>query len=186
MFSKDAFGRSPQTFVVSKEISNCPLIFDMSRLGSRCRELGVVDRDRVLLTYDYGKRLLVTAEHTDAKHLRQEDIVEIVDYNPLKDIMMVIGPKDPNTDAPVQWMIQKARHDINITLQVLNPALCDTLPSTVPRTTEPLPTTTIEKAKILLKALHTSPVIGIPSQGIMIIGVNAKAIEQLLATSLKS
>jgi len=183
MFSKDTLGRIPQTFVITRETSNCPLIPEMSRLGSRCRDLGVADPDRVLISYDYGRRLLVTAEHADAKNLRQEDIVEIVEYNPLKDIMMIIGPKDPCTDAPVQWMIQKARHDINITLQVNNPGLNDALPDTVPKVPDPLPTQTIEKAKVLLRALQKSPVIGTPT-GILIIGVNAKVIEQLLKTHL--
>ena len=34
--------------------------------------------------------------------IRQEDAVDIAKYNPLKDIMMVIGPNDPCTDKKVR------------------------------------------------------------------------------------
>jgi hypothetical protein len=185
MFNKHTLGH-PQTFVITRETSNCPLITDMTRLGARCTELGIPDHDQVILSYDYGRRLLVTAEHADAKTLHQEDVVEIADYNPLKDILMIIGPKNPTTEAPVQWMIQKARHDINITLQINNPQLCDTLPPTIPRAPDPLPTATIDKAKAILKTLHDSPIIRLPNIGVLIIGVNAKVIEDLIKTHIKN
>jgi len=186
MFPKDNLTRSPHLIVVSKEQSTCPLIADMTRLGARLHDLGIPDTTPAILSYDYGRRLLVTANHADAKTLHQEDIVEIVDYNPLKDIMLTIGPKDPNPDAPLQWMIQKARHDINITLHIQDPTLAQHLPATIPHITDPLPATTIDKAKTILKALRTSPVIAIDTQGILLIGVNAKTIEHLLSTTLKT
>ncbi len=183
MLPKNSLTRSPQILVITRETSHCPLITNMSRLGTRCTDLGIADADKVLISYDYGRRLLTTAQHADAKTLHQDDVVEIVDYNPLNDIMMIIGPQDPTPEAPVQWMIQKARHDINITLHITNPALNDTLPPTTPRITDPLPTSTIDKAKTLLKVLHQSPVIGTPT-GPLFIGVNAATIEHLIQTRL--
>lgn len=183
MFNTNTLGH-PQTLIISRELSNCPLLTEMTKIGARCRDLGVPDHDPVILSYDYGRRLLVTANHADAKTLKHEDIVEIIEYNPLKNILMIIGPKDPNPDAPIQWMIQKARTDINITLQINNPTLCQHLDPAIPRTPEDLPTSTIEKAKIFLKTLHQSPIIGIPQQGILMIGINAAAIENLLKKHL--
>jgi hypothetical protein len=183
MFNKHTLGH-PQTFVVTRETSNCPLITDMTRLGAHCTDLGIPEDTRILISYDYGRRLLTTAEFADAKTLHQEDVVEIVDYNPLKDILMIIGPKNPTPEAPVQWMIQKARHDINITLQINNPTLADTLPHTIPRAPDPLPTPTIDKAKAILKTLHQSPIITLPGTGALLIGVNAKAIENLITTHI--
>lgn len=174
----------PQTIVISRETSTCPLITAMTTLGTHCTTLGIPEQTQVILSYDYGRRLLITAQHADAKTLHHEDIVEIIDYNPLKDILMIIGPKNPTTDAPIHWMIQKARHDINITLQLQDPTLPDKLPATIPRTIDPLPTPTIDKAKAILKTLHESPIIGLPNIGILMIGVNANAIETLIKTHI--
>jgi len=185
MTPKHLLGQTTHIITVSKELSTCPLIPELTKLAAYCHDHGIPDTTPLLISYDYGRRLIITAQHADTNTLHQDDIVEIVDYNPLKDIMLTIGPKPPHTDTPLHWMIQKARHDINITLTIQDPTLINTLPPTIPRIPEPLPTTTIDKAKTILKTLHTSPVVGIPTQGILLIGVNTKTIETLLEPLLK-
>ena len=135
-----------QTLFVSRETSNCPLISEMIKLGQRLEELGLADKETGIVSLDYGKRLLINAKNIDVKKMKQHDVVEIVDYDPLKNIMMVIGTKDPCLETPVHWIIQKARHDINALLQINSTTLFEKLKETLPTT---------EKLLIVIKHVPT-------------------------------
>jgi hypothetical protein len=167
-----------QTFFVSRETSNCPLVSEMIKLGQKLEELGLVDKEMGIVSLDYGKRLLINAKNIDVKKMKQHDVVEIVDYDPLKNIMMVIGTKDPCLEAPVHWIIQKARHDINALLQINSTALFEKLKETLPTTEKETQSVTLDRAKEILKTLRTGKTILIKNEGILFAGINIKEIQE--------
>jgi hypothetical protein len=173
-----------QTLFVSRETSHCPLISEMIKLGQRLEELGLADKETGIVSLDYGKRLLINAKNIDVKKMKQQDVVEIVDYDPLKNIMMVIGSKDPCLETPVHWVIQKARHDINALLQINSTSLFEKLKETLPTTEKETQPIALDRAKEILKTLRNGKTILLKNEGILFTGINIKEIQTALLNYL--
>jgi hypothetical protein len=169
-----------QIIFVSRETSNCPLIAEMIRLGQRLKELGIPDSDVGIVSLDYGKRLLINGKNMDIKKLNHHDVVEIVDYDPLKNIIMVIGTKDPCLQTPVHWIIQKARHDINALLQINSKVFVERLKGTLPTTEKETTAGSLEQAKEILKTLREGKTIIIRNESVLCAGINIHEIENVL------
>lgn len=174
-----------QVLFVSKETSNSPLFGEIVRIGRTLESLGVPKNVPGSVSYDYGRRLVITAKNIDVKQMSQADIVEIADYDPLKNIMLVIGTKEPCQEAPVHWIIQKARRDINILLQLQSPSLLERFQGILPATKEVTLPGSLDRAKEFLRTLRTGKTILIQNEGILFAGINMKEIEASLSTYLK-
>ncbi len=169
-----------QTLFVSRETSNCPLLSEMITLGQSLQEFGLTDKETGILSLDYGKRLLINAKNVDLKKITQQDIVEIVDYDPLKNIMMVIGLHNPAVETPVHWIIQKARYDVNAILQINSPVLFERLQHSLPTTEKDTKPGTLDRAKELLRTLRNGKTVLIQNEGIVFVGMNRKEIQDAL------
>jgi hypothetical protein len=173
-----------QTLFVSREVSNCPLISEMIQLGRRLKELGLTDKEISIMSIDYGKRLLITAKNIDGKKMTQQDVVEIVDYDPLKNIMMVIGPKDPTEETAVHWIVQKARQDINILVQIHSNQLFKKFQNTLPTTENTTSKASLDRAKEILRTLRNGKTILLKDEGMLFAGINIKEIQEAIQTHL--
>lgn len=173
-----------QTLFVSRETSHCPLISEMIKLGQSLKELEIPDIESGVISHDYGKRLLINAKNSTIQQLTQPDIVEIVDYDALKNVMMVIGPKDPAMETPVHWIIQKARHDINTLLQINSPSLFERFQKTLPSTENQPQPASLESAKEILKTLRGGKTILLKDKGMLVGGMNIKEINDALQKHL--
>jgi ribulose-5-phosphate 4-epimerase/fuculose-1-phosphate aldolase len=173
------------TLFVSRETSNCPLLSEMITLGKNLQEFGLTDKETGILSLDYGKRLLINAKNTDLKKITQQDIVEIVDYDPLKNIMMVIGLHDPTLETPVHWIIQKARHDVNAILQINSPTLYEKFKNILPSTENDTPPGTLQRAKEILRTLQKGKTILLKNEGIIFVGINRKEIHEAMRMQLE-
>lgn len=169
-----------QTLFVSRETSNCPLIAEMIKLGQSLQHLGLTDKETGVISLDYGKRLLINAKHIDIKKMTHQDVVEIVDYDALKNVMMVIGPKDPSLATPVHWIIQKARHDINALLQINSPNLYERFQKTLPVTEKETQPDSLERAKDILTTMRNGKTILLKNEGMILAGINIKEISDAL------
>jgi hypothetical protein len=174
-----------QVLFVSKETSNTPLFGEIAKIGRTLENLGVPKNAPGIVSYDYGRRLVITAKNIDVKQMNQADIVEIADYDPLKNIMLVIGTKEPCQEAPVHWIIQKARHDINVLLELQSPSLPERLQGILPATQAVTIPGTLDRAKEFLRTLRTGKTILLQNEGILFAGINIKEIEASLSLYLK-
>jgi len=167
-----------QTFFVSRETSISPMIVDIIKFGKKLEELKLKE-SKYSISLSYGKRLLINARDVDIKQMKQQDIVEIVDCDPIKNIVLAIGKKYPCIETPVHWIVQKARHDVNAIVEITSKKLyqvcCDHLPI-IAKT----PCGTIDRAKAVLKTLRDSKNICIQDEGILLVGVHLKEIEDSL------
>jgi len=156
----------------------------MIKLGQSIQEQGLTDKETGIISLDYGKRLLINAKNIDIKKMTQQDVVEIVDYDALKNVMMVIGPKDPHLETPVHWIIQKARHDINALLQINSPALYERFQKTLPVTEKETQPDSLERAKDILKTLRNGKTILLRNEGMVFAGINIKEITNAMKNYL--
>ena len=174
-----------QVLFVSREASKSPLFGELVKIGHILESQGISTHETGIMSYDYGRRLIITAKNIDVKQMTQADVVEIADYDPLKNIMLVIGTKEPSQEAPVHWIIQKARHDINVLLQLHSPSLVTKLKGSLPTTEETTPPGTLDRAKVLLKTLRKGKTILIQDDEILFAGINIPEIEKSVASYLK-
>ncbi len=169
-----------QTFFVSREISNCPLIADIIKLSKKIDELGITDNKDYSISLAYGKRILINAKNVNIESMNQQDIIEIVDYDPVKNIILAIGKKDPCIETPVHWLIHHARDDVNAIIQLNGGKVAKRLSKNLPITEKECPSGTPELAKEVLKTLRASKKIVIKNRGGLFVGISLKEAEDLV------
>jgi len=166
-----------ESFYVSKEESNCPLISDAIRVDKKIKNMDFKD---TIFSLRYGKRILINAQKDESDELKQNDFLEIVDYDPIKRVMLLMGPKKPGVETPLHWLIHHARNEVNAVVQIKNKDIIEKLKGTIMTTDKEYPPGTIEQAKEVLKCLRDSKEVIIKNQSIIFVGTNIKEAEDLI------
>lgn len=185
MFDNKLTIPSFQTFYVSKDESNCPLISDVVRISKRLKDFNIIQNvDKTIMSLSYGKRLLINANNTNFGDLKQKDFLEIVDCDPVRKVLLSIGPKEPYIDTSVHWLIHHARSEVNAIIQLYD-IKTEKLVNTTPITEKEYPIGSLEQAKEILKCLRDSKIVIIKNQGFIFVGRNVKEVEDLLLKTLE-
>lgn len=175
-----------QTYFISKEESNCPLIYEIIRIGKKIKDLNLTNKiNEIVISLRYGKRILINAEAKALGDLKKEDILEIVDYDPIKKILLVIGQKLPRIDTPVHWIIHHARDDINAVIQINFDKLDRKFSNIIPITEKESKPGTLEQAKEILKQFRNSKRVIIRNQGLILAGKSLKELEKAVVNTLE-
>ena len=186
MINGDFANLNLQTFFVSKEQSNCPLIPDIVRLCKNFEELGLLeDVTTAIISLKYGKRLLINGSSSNIGDIQIDDILEIVDYNPTKKIILAIGSKNPYIETPVHWLIHHARDDVNAVIHLNSEKLAERFVKKLPTTEKEKPPGTFELAKEVLKILRTSKNLVIKNSGVLFVGNSLKEAEDSALITLR-
>jgi hypothetical protein len=170
-----------QTFFVSKEISKCPLISEIISLSERFKAIdllkNIID---ISISLRYGKRILINAKNSDFWKIKDEDFLEIIDYDPFKKVLMAIGLKEPRIETPVHWLIHHARNEVNAIIQIDDVQLVGQLEKKIPLIERDYPMGTLDQIKEILRLLSNSKKILINNQSAIFIGSNMKDAEDLV------
>jgi hypothetical protein len=59
------------------------------------------------------KKFVITRPGVVGRKLSPDDLIEIVDYDPVRDSALALGSKDAPQDIPVHWLIYRALDHIN-------------------------------------------------------------------------
>ena len=175
-----------QTFYSSKEVSGCPLISEVIRIGKKFDELNLYENiEETLISFRYGKRLLINSIGSNIIDIKKEDFLEIVDYDPIKKIILAIGPKEPRIETPIHWLICHAKNEINAIIQINNRSFAEKFEKKLPTTEKEHPSGTLEQAKEILGCLRESNKIDIKNQGLIFVGNSSKEVEELVLNTLE-
>jgi ribulose-5-phosphate 4-epimerase/fuculose-1-phosphate aldolase len=166
-----------QTFYVSREKSGSPQCEDMIHCSKKLQELQLIDQGKGSISIGFGNRILITGEDARLPTFTQEDIVEVVDYDPIKNIVLAAGKTKPHRETPIHWLIQHARHDVHAVVWLSNKKICEQIKNELPVTERVAPSGTIDLAKEILKALRDGKTILIKEEGILFVGITLKEIE---------
>jgi hypothetical protein len=169
-----------QTFYVSREISRSPLIADIIRINRRLIEEDLLKNAKIIISLRYGKRILINANYSDKNEINHKDIIEIIDYNPIKNIILAIGQKDPFIETTLHWLIHYARNDINAIIQLQGENILKKKLKDVTSTEKEFPIGTLDLIKEVLKSLRNSNKIMIKNIGPLFIGINSNEVENLV------
>ena len=159
-------------FLVREEVRN-PLIEEIKEVGKIIKEKGLVKETYGNISVRYGKRMIITASGTDLGNLKNEDFVEVVDYNISSNIALVIGLKKPSIETPMHWLIYR-KPDVNAIIHVHK------FFESAPTTENYAPPGSVELAMEALKALKNANLINLKNHGSLAVGINLKkALEEL-------
>ena len=175
-----------QTFYTSKEVSACPLISDVVRIGKRFDDLKLYENiEKTVISFRYGRRLLINSMGSSIKDIKKEDFLEIVDYDPIKKLILAIGPKEPRIETPVHWLICHAKKEVNAIIQINNRNFAEKFEKKLPATDREYPSGTLDQAKEILGCLRKSDKIVIKNQGLIFVGNSSNEVGELVINTLE-
>jgi hypothetical protein len=167
-----------QIFYASREVSNCPLISEIIRIIKRLEKIDLsIENIDISVSMKYGKRVLLNAKNVDFNKLKPDDFLEIIDYNPLKRVLLLMGPKEPRIETPIHWLIHHAREEVKIIIQIDNKKLIEQINYKLPITEGKYQKGSLEQAKEILFKLRNSKIVVVKNQGIIFVGENMKEVE---------
>lgn len=170
-----------QTYYVSKEESNCPFISDFVRIGKNFDNLTLFDNiGLTTISIRYAKRILINTRGSNITKLQKEDFLEIVDYNPIKNIILAIGPKEAKVETPLHWIIHYAKNEVNAIIQIKNAKLIKEFENKFPTTDKEYQSGCIDQAKSVLAILRDSNIVIIKNQGLIFVGNSSNEVEKLV------
>jgi ribulose-5-phosphate 4-epimerase/fuculose-1-phosphate aldolase len=123
----------------------------------------------------------MNGSNTNLAKLKKEEIIEVVDYNPIKRIVLSMGKTEPSIDTPVHCLIHRARDDINAIIQLNSEKLYKNLPST----DKEFPPGSLELAKEVLGSLRTSKGVIMKNRGVLFVGVSLKEAEEFVLNHMR-
>jgi hypothetical protein len=164
-----------QTFYASKEESNCPLITDSIRIGKKLKENG---KTNIIISQRYGKRVLINSMG-DFEKIKTSDFIEIVDFDPVKNILLVMGNQEPRVNAPLHWFIFHARSEINAIIQINDLEIIEKIKK-FPTTKNEYPICSIDQIKDVMKCLRKSKNVIIKNQGALFVGNSLNDVEKFV------
>lgn len=184
MISRDINGSYFQTFYVSRETSNSPLLAEILKINKKFDERGILENAKLIVSLRYGKRILINGNYSDIRKVNVENFLEIVDYDPVKNIVLAIGKNEPCVETSLHWLIHHARDDINAVIQLNGEKIAKKSYPNIPTTEKEWPVGTLELVKEVLKTLRISKKILIKNIGVLFVGINSRETEDLALKNL--
>ena len=169
-----------RTFYVSKEETSCPLSIEIIKIGKKMKEADLLKNSTMVVSLSYGKRMLINSEIIDFDEIQLDELLEIVDFDPIKNNLLVIGKSEPKTETPVHWMIHHAREDVNVIVQINGEEILQKTGDKLKKTDENTPIGTLNQAKEILKFLRDEKKLEINNHGVMFVGRTMDEIEKLI------
>lgn len=163
---------------VSREINISKLIVDVISF-SKIFEKYSSQISKIIITISFGNRVVLCSKQNDIKTITPEDFIEIVDIDPIRKTIVLMGKKHPTIETIVHWMIHKARTDINAVVEIQSNQLfqknCNKIPIHQINSKN-----TIEQVKTILQALKKDKNICIKDETIILTGLYLKEIKEYI------
>ena len=180
MNNKTGFNQNLQVFYISKEETNCPLIIEILKISKKLKEKNIIKKDNdATLSLKFGKRIIINGVVNDFSNIKKKELLEVVDFDPIKNNLLLIGSTEPKIETPLHWMIHHARNDVNFIVQINKTEINNKIKNPkISEITDKYPIGTLDNTKEVLKALRTNKKIKIKNDGLLLVGINTVEIEK--------
>ena len=166
-----------QVFYISKEETNCPIIIEIIKISKKLKELKVLKEDSdAIFSLTFGKRMIINGNVKDFSNIKREEFLEVVDFDPIKNNLLLIGSEEPKIETSLHWMIHHARDDVNFIVQIKKTDIINKITNV--DVINKYPIGSIDNTKEVLKALRTNKKVIIKNNGILIVGINTADVEK--------
>lgn len=172
-------------FFLSKEECQCPLTPEIIRTGKNINDLKE-DISGVISTR-YGKRMITTTPKVDLGGITRKKLVEIVDYNPVKNTLLVIGKKKPSAEAPTHWLALQAKPEINAVICLHDKEIGENIPDGKKAFLDTdASLSSYEGITSVLKNINEKEYIVIKNYGIMTTAINLNTAEEKILRIMRN
>ena len=166
----------PQVFYSSKETSNCPYIPNIIQTVSEIKKHELFENlSEIIISHRYAKRIVI---NTESKTLNRDDFIEVVDYDPLKNIFLIMGSKHPRDETSIHWMIHHAREEINTVIQINSKKILEKKYKNTSKIEEDYINASLDQIKEILRNLRDSKIVDIKNHGLLFVGNNLNEINK--------
>ena len=174
---------SLQTFFVSHKLSTGPIINTLLEGIKTISDETSQENPSAMISIGFGKRVVVTAEQTPLQSIQLEHLIEIVDYDAFKQVLLIIGKKEPSQDAAVHWMIHHAKNEIGAIVHLTTDEENEKIPDTIPQINANPYGSILDRSKIILKTLQNHQTLYLEGEGIFLTGKTISEVRQQLMHS---
>jgi hypothetical protein len=169
-----------QIFFASHELPSNPLVNEIIKAGKTIAEKTDGDQTQGIISLGFGKRIIATAHSTNFSSIEQDHLIEIVDYDAYKQILLIMGKKEPIPAIAINWMLHHAKQEIRAIVLIENIKKI-TLNTNI-QTIDTQPQSPIlNQVKTLLNALQKETILQLDNQGILITGRTISDIQHQLS-----
>jgi len=172
--------RNPVITVSGKATNNQKISFISKSIQGHKQKNLLKNKIQATISFTYGKRMLINSMVQDFSDIKRQELLEVVDYDPVKNNLLVMGKADPKIETTLHFMIHHARKDVKIVVQINDKEILDITKEKNPVLEEKFPINSIDFIKLVLKELRESKIIGIKDKGILFVGKNITEIESLI------
>lgn len=153
-----------QTFYASKEETNCPLLVEMLKFYKKIEE---IELSKIIVSLKYARRILINSNSNKTKDLERKDFIEVVDYDPVKNNLLIIGKTKPLLETPLHYMIHHARKEVTACVQIKNKKLAEHIKKNAYTVKTKSSFITLEYIKEVLRGLREKTVVVINDEDVL-------------------
>lgn len=172
--AEEYVGRKFKTEFVEKKILAYPAV---EKLVVVSRRLGMMDFLKGMagnLSVRSENGFVITAGGVSKEKLSKEDLVEVLDYDQKKNVVSVLGLREPSSEARMHWLVYKNFPEINAVVHVHDMLVLDNVEAVgsqgVAFTEREVPYGTDELAKQVVKALKKAMYVVMANHGSLAVG----------------
>jgi ribulose-5-phosphate 4-epimerase/fuculose-1-phosphate aldolase len=163
-FSSFFMSSRPSTSKFAREIIDC------NRSLGDAINYGIVRS----ISTKYGHRFMITCAGSSGAELSADNVVEVADYDPIRNTMMLLGTNEPNLDAPLHWLIYKGLPNINGVARIYDESMMQN--SELLKTKRNIKHINFETSLEVLEMLKKSNCIVMGNLGLVVIGKSLKEV----------
>ncbi len=177
MNKKITISQKLQIFYVSKEETNCPLIIEIIKLSKKLKEKNILKKDNeAVFSLTFGKRMIINGTVKDFSNIKRDEFLEVVDFDPIKNNLLLIGPTEPRIETSLHWIIHHARDDVNFIVQIKKTDIINKIKVTY--VSDKYPIGSLDYSLEVLKVLRRNKKVIIKNNSLLIVGRNISDIEK--------
>lgn len=179
-------GRKFRTVFSSNERSTFAQLTDLVACGKRFRNRGLAEANAGTLAVRFGQRMVIATGGSQLGSLTPEQFAEVVDYDPINHVAVVIGPSEPSSETPMCWMAMRHRPEIHAIVHVHapGPEPGAALPDGLAVTPAPQEYGTLALAESCLRGLREAPNVYLSDHGYVSTAATLTQAEQQLMRHL--
>ena len=154
------------------------------RFQEKLKEKNIIKKDNdAVFSLGFGKRIIINGLVKDFSNIKRNELIEVVDFDPIKNNLLLIGPAEPKIETSLHWMIHHARDDINFIAQIKNIELIKEIKDV--EVTDKYPIGSLDNTKEVLKVLRTNKKIIIKNNSLLVVGRNTEDVEKQIQDTFK-
>ena len=109
-----------------REVHDSPLGKELIKIGKKVGDTleleGVVTGS---LSTIFGNGFIITADNSDLKNLDTQGIIEILDYDPVRNTIIARGKRDSCMETPLHWFIYRGYPEVGAIIHIRNNILVE-------------------------------------------------------------